>query len=351
MRIEQDIRLDFADVLIMPKRSTLSSRSEVSLVREMRAKHSGKVWKGVPILASNMDTVGSIRMAKALDKHEMGCCLHKFHEEQRVADFYRGLEPESRARVFYSMGITQTDFEKFKRVRAAAGGAVQAVCLDVANGYQESFVKALGRLRELDSELIIMAGNVVSGEMTEHLILAGADIVKVGIGSGSACLTRRVAGVGCPQLSAVIECADAAHGLDGLVCSDGGCVHPGDVAKAFAAGADFTMLGGMLAGYDECDGERVRMPDGSEKLRFHGMSSKEAQLQHYGEMAAHRASEGRELLVEAKGPVEPRALEILGGVRSACSYVGARKLKHLPKCATFIRVNRQLNEAWGQSQL
>lgn len=346
MRIDPDVKLDFSDVLILPKRSTLSSRSEVSLERELRFKHSGASMVAVPVVASNMDTVGSFAMAIALDARKMITCLHKFHPEPALAEFYSQLSAESRGRVFYSMGIGKGDYEKFLRVQSASGGAIQSVCLDVANGYQESFVKFLVKFREAHPDLTIMAGNVVSREMTEHLILAGADVVKVGIGSGSACLTRRVAGVGCPQLSAILDCADAAHGLDGMICSDGGCVHPGDVAKAFAAGADFVMLGGMLAGYDECDGEVVEGADGKSYLRFHGMSSKEAMDLHYGGMAQHRASEGREVLVPRRGPVDERLQEILGGVRSACAYVGARRLKHLAKCATFIRVGRQLNEVF-----
>lgn len=347
MRIDPEIKLDFADVLILPKRSTLSTRAEVSLEREMRFKHSSASWSAVPVVASNMDTVGSLAMADAMNARKMVACLHKFHPEAALASHYQNLDEESRGRCFYSMGISKGDYEKFLRVNQASGGAIRSVCLDVANGYQESFVQFLQKFREAYPDLTIMAGNVVSREMTEHLILAGADIVKVGIGSGSACLTRRVAGVGCPQLSAILDCADAAHGLDGMICSDGGCVHPGDVAKAFAAGADFTMIGGMLAGYQECDGEIVEAKNGKKYLRFHGMSSKEAMEQHYGSMAQYKASEGREVLVELRGAVDERLVEIMGGVRSACSYVGARRLKHLAKCATFIRVSRQLNEVFG----
>lgn len=348
MHIEQEIKLDFQDVLIMPKRSTLSSRAEVSLERSFEFKHSKARWTGVPVMASNMDTVGSLAMGAALERQKMAVCLHKFHEEGELGKHFAELGESSRGCYYYSMGITAKDFEKFERVNAACGG-IGFVCLDVANGYQESFLKFLTKLRTAYPELTIMAGNVVTRDMTENLIMAGADIVKVGIGSGSACLTRRVAGVGCPQLSAILDCADAAHGLDALICSDGGCTGPGDVAKAFAAGADFVMLGGMLAGYDECDGERSIDADGRACLKFHGMSSKEAQELHYGGLAAHRAPEGKEVMVPCRGPVEPRLLEIMGGVRSACAYVGARKIKHISKCATFIRVNRQLNEVFGSS--
>lgn len=349
MRIDHDLKLDFSDVLILPKRSTLSSRSEVSLERDMKFKHSAATFSAVPVVASNMDTVGSFAMAKALNSRKMMTCLHKFYPEPALADFFGSLDEEGRHRVFYSMGISKSDFEKFMRVNESCGGAIKSVCLDVANGYQESFVKFLVKFREVFPHMTIMAGNVVSREMTEHLILAGADIVKVGIGSGSACLTRRVAGVGCPQLSAILDCADAAHGLDGMICSDGGCVYPGDVAKAFAAGSDLVMLGGMLAGYDECDGQEVQGSDGKRYLKFHGMSSKEAMDQHYGGMASHRASEGREVLIERRGPVDERLQEIMGGVRSACAYVGARRFKNLAKCATFIRVARQLNEVFSKN--
>lgn len=349
MRIASEIKLDFQDVLILPKRSTLSSRAEVSVEREFVMRHSKRSWTGVPVLASNMDTVGSMRMSKALRVHGMGACLHKFYEEDELVSFYTSLKEGEDQKAFYSMGITKVDYDKFLRVKERSEGHLTHVCLDVANGYQESFVRFLSNLREKHPDLTIMAGNVVSGEMTEHLILAGADIVKVGIGSGSACLTRKMAGVGCPQWSAIVECADAAHGLDGLICSDGGCVCPGDVSKAFAAGADFVMLGGMFAGTDECDGKVYVDEKGQKFLHFHGMSSKEAQLEHYGHMAKHRASEGKEVLIPMRGSVDEVAQEILGGVRSACSYVGARKLKHLSKCATFIQVNRQLNEVFGRS--
>ena len=349
MRIDMEIKFDFQDVLILPKRSTLSSRGEVSIERELKSKHSGKIWSGVPVMASNMDTVGSMKMANAMSLQKMGVCLHKFHEEDILANYFKNLTPQQRMYNFYSLGITKQDYEKFLRIQEVSNNSIEFVCVDVANGYQENFVKFLTKLRIAHPDLFIMAGNVVTREMTEHLILAGADAVKVGIGSGSACLTRKVAGVGFPQFSAIIECADAAHGLDALICSDGGCTCPGDVAKAFAAGADFVMLGGMLAGFDECDGQEITDANGKKWLKFHGMSSKEAQELHYGGLASHRASEGKEVLIEKLGPVEPKLLEIMGGVRSACSYVGARRLKDLSKCASFIRANRQLNDVFGRS--
>jgi GMP reductase len=246
------------------------------------------------------------------------------------------------------MGINPPDFDKFCRVKALAGDTIQNVCVDVANGYTKAFVSFIHKLRAAYPDITIMAGNVVTGEMTEELILDGVDIVKVGIGPGSVCTTRRMSGVGYPQLSAIIECADAAHGLRGLICADGGCTSPGDLAKAFGAGADFVMLGGMLAGHDECGSEVVEQ-DGVRKMRFYGMSSREAMKKYAGGVAEYRAAEGKDVLIDYRGPVENTLQDILGGVRSACTYVGARKLKELSKCTTFIRVTQQLNEVFGQS--
>ena len=346
MRIEEELKLDFQDVLIRPKRSTLTSRSEVDISREFVFRHSGRSYHGVPIIAANMDTVGSFEMARALDGHQLATALHKHYEERELVDFFQALPATST--VFYSMGITREDYEKFCRVKQAAGDAIAYVCVDVANGYTKSFVDFLHSLREAWPQITIMAGNVVTGEMAEELILDGADIVKVGIGPGSVCTTRKMTGIGYPQLSAIIECADAAHGLGGLICADGGCTSPGDLAKAFGGGADFVMLGGMLAGHDECMGQ-VTEQDGVRKLRFYGMSSRAAMDKHAGGVANYRASEGKEVLLDCRGPVENTLLEILGGVRSACTYVGAHKLRELSKRTTFIRVARQLNEVFGQS--
>jgi GMP reductase len=203
------------------------------------------------------------------------------------------------------------------------------------------------RIRAAHPQLVIMAGNVVTGEMTEELLLSGADIVKVGIGPGSVCTTRKMTGVGYPQLSAVIECADAAHGLGGHICADGGCTTPGDVAKAFGAGADFVMLGGMFAGHDESGGELVER-NGEKFKRFYGMSSKTAMEKYAGGVAEYRAAEGKEVLVPYRGPVADTVQEILGGVRSACTYVGARRLKEFSKRTTFVRVTQQANEVFGR---
>ena len=344
MRIEEELKLDFKDVLIRPKRSTLTSRSEVDISREYSFRNSGGKYRGIPIVAANMDTVGTLEMASALSGLGLATALHKHYDDESLIAYFKSLGESDT--VFYSLGITSADYEKFRRVQKAVGEQLAYVCVDVANGYTKSFVDFIRKVRDAYPKITMMAGNVVTGEMTEELILLGVDIVKVGIGPGSVCTTRKVAGIGYPQLSAIIECGDAAHGLGGLICSDGGCTSPGDLAKAFGGGADFIMLGGMLAGHDECNGE-IEEVNGERKLRFYGMSSRTAMDKYAGGVATYRASEGKEVLIDYRGPVEGTVQEILGGVRSACTYVGARRLKELSKRTTFIRVARQLNEVFG----
>ncbi|MED5231761.1 MAG: GMP reductase [Candidatus Thermoplasmatota archaeon] len=343
MRVEHDVKLTFDDVLIRPKRSTLVSRSDVTLVREFKFRHSDSTWTGVPIVAANMDTTGLFSIAAELQKHQMVTCMQKFYSTREYADSWKeGIDPEF---VAVTCGSTENSFELLKRKMATNSGT-KFICIDVANGYREVFLDFVKRVRGEFLSSIIIAGNVATREMTEALILAGADIVKVGIGPGSVCTTRKVAGVGYPQLSAIAECADAAHGLAGHVMADGGCSSPGDVAKAFAAGADFVMLGGMFAGHDESGGELVTGDNGKQYKSFYGMSSAKAMETHYGEVAKHRAPEGKEVRVPYRGPLEITVQAILGGVRSACSYVGARRIKDLPKCTTFIRVTQTTNEVY-----
>lgn len=342
MRIENDIKLDFKDVLIRPKRSVLGSRAEVSLDREFRFKHAGSVWKGVPIIAANMDHTGTFSMAKALAEHHLLTALDKFiplNDWKAFAEKHA----EVISSCFVSIGITDKEFTKVQDIIKATN--ISMICLDVANGYTERFVDYLKRLRDAYPKLVIMAGNVVTGEMVEEMILSGADIVKIGIGPGSVCTTREKTGVGYPQLSAIIECADAGHGLGGHVCADGGCTSPGDVAKAFAAGADFIMLGGMFSGHDECLGDIIE-ENGQKFKRFYGMSSAEAMEKYHGSVAEYRASEGRSVNVPYRGAVKNTVLDILGGIRSTCTYVGAHRLKELSKRTTFIRVTQQLNEVF-----
>jgi len=354
MRIEEDIKLDFCDVLICPKRSTLTSRQEVDLKRTYKFKHSKREWTGVPIMAANMDGVGTIEMANKLSKLDLFVCLVK--SLNKNVENYRHFNVNSQ-NYAVSTGTSNDDFDNLNVIITGIGS--QFICIDVANGYSEHFADYVEKIRRRWPTKTIIAGNVVTGDMTQELILRGADIVKVGIGPGSVCTTRVQTGVGYPQLSAIIECSDAAHGLGGHIIADGGCSCPGDIAKAFGAGADFVMLGGMLAGHDEGGGDVIHKSFLSNELNnetgtqyvitkdfitFYGMSSDTAMEKHHGGMAGYRSSEGRTVEVLYKGKVEQTIRNILGGLRSTCTYVGASTLKQLPKCTTFIRVNRQINE-------
>jgi len=378
MRIEQAEKLDYSDVLIRPKRSTLGSRKEVSLERrftfrnykpkdmsmEILRPESNPHYKGIPIMASNMDGVGTFEMADKLAEGGLFTCLVKTYSQKELVNYFDCADTQLRQErcnhVAYSMGIADYDYNKFLAVYEQAPD-IKYVCVDVANGYSERFAQYIKHLRNQFENIVIIAGNVVTGEMTEELLLAGADIIKVGIGPGSVCTTRIQTGVGYPQLSAVIECADAAHGLGGHIIADGGCTCPGDVAKAFAGGADFVMLGGMLAGHDEgggkvitkhfANGEATRLDNGNyvphyeerNFVQFYGMSSKAANEKHFGGLKEYRSSEGREVLVPYRGEVARTIQDILGGLRSTCTYAGAIKLKYLSKCTTFILAHKQYN--------
>ena len=380
MRIENEILLDYSDVLIRPKRSTLGSRKEVNLEREFTFRNKLTVdqdvlyndydWKGVPIMASNMDGVGTFEMADKLAEGKIFTCLVKTYDANDLIEYFnQGLNERSDF-VAMSIGIQDADLNKFEKVYKECKDTLIYVCIDVANGYSQRFVEFVSEFRFRFPNIILIAGNVVTADQTQELILNGADIVKVGIGPGSVCTTRIQTGVGYPQLSAVIECADAAHGLGGHIIADGGCTCPGDVAKAFAAGADFVMLGGMLAGHDEGGGEvitkyyatneleyevgehlnnRKHKVEEKKFVQFYGMSSDAANTKHFGGLKEYRSSEGREVLVPYRGSIARTIQDILGGVRSTCTYVGSNTLKSLSKCATFIRVNNQYNKTYESS--
>lgn len=341
MRIETELKLGFKDVMIRPKRSTLNSRAQVSLERDFKFKHSTATWTGVPIMAANMDTVGTFEMALALAKEKLFSCIHKHYTLQQWNEFIKKAPSDIGNYIAVSTGTGKADAKLVAEIFQYNPG-LKFLCIDVANGYSEHFVNFLRQMRKQFPDKVIIAGNVVTGEMVEELLLEGADIVKVGIGPGSVCTTRVKTGVGYPQLSAIIECADAAHGLGGHIISDGGCSIPGDVAKAFGAGADFVMLGGMLAGHNESGGELIEIKGEKYKL-FYGMSSETAMKKHVGGVAEYRASEGKTVQVPFKGDVIETLHDILGGIRSTCTYVGASKLKELTKRTTFIRVLEQEN--------
>lgn len=360
MKFEDGIKLDFDDVLIKPKRSTLATRSGVDIERAYKYLHAPAKELTIPIIAANMDTTGTFAMSDALaDFEQMGMqtALHKHYLKEELVDYYG---TDWRLNTWFTIGIKKDDVRKLRAVDDIVKKSnlsdvmvgIEKICIDVANGYQKVFVDHVKNIREEFPDAVIMAGNVCTPEMVSELLISGgADIVKIGIGPGSVCATRRITGCGYPQLSSIIECADAAHGIGGHICADGGCKEPGDVVKAFAAGADFVMLGGMLAGTDECDGEWVYTreekpltyftaedvsPREKVSLKFYGMSSEAAMNKHNGGLKSYRASEGIVKSVPYKGPVKDILQEIAGGIRSACAYVGAPTLKDLPKCATFV---------------
>ena len=345
MRIESDLKLDYKDVLLKPKRSKLTSRKDVDMEREFKFLNSGKEFTGIPIIASSMDGVGTFSMAKILQNYKMLTVLRKHYEpedwDNAVAS---GLDLNYVSICTGTNRIWDEDAPEFLTLKVVLEKypEIPFITIDVANGYHENFVDFVAQMREDFPEQTIIAGNVITAEMTEELILRGADIVKCGIGPGSVCTTRLMTGVGIPQLSGIIECADAAHGVGGQVIADGVCLYPGDVAKAFGAGADFVMLGGMLAGHEESE---IAILDG--KMEFYGMGSDRAMEIHGARKDGYRGAEGKEIKIPYKGKVEDTMTEIIGGVRSACTYIGATKIKDMPKCATFVQVLQQENQVFN----
>ena len=343
MKIEEDIKLDYSDVLIRPKRSILSSRNEVKLERKIDFPISKQSWYGIPIIAANMDTIGTYDVYKVLSTCKILTAFHKFYDtDDYICMEKQGLDPNY---FMVSTGITQKDYDKLISICDAIN--VKFICIDVANGYMEQLVDFCKRVRDKFPQKIIVAGNVVTREITEELILRGrVDIVKVGIGPGSACTTRLKTGVGMPQLSAISECADAAHGTNGFIIGDGGITCPGDVSKGYGAGADFIMIGGQFSGHDENPGDIIE-EDGKKYKMFYGMSSDTAMKKHYGSVASYRSSEGKTVRIKYKGSLSETVMDILGGVRSTCTYINAKHIKNIPKCCTFVRVNRQLNTIYN----
>jgi len=344
MRIEEEIKLDYSDVLFRPKRSTLKSRKDVDLNRKYNFKYSKLSWKGTPIIASNMDGVGEIGIAKKLTSYKVMTALTKQHSINQISEIYKN--SDFHTTVALSCGTSDDSYKRLNKILQKFP-KFEFICIDVANGYSENFSHFVSSVRKKYPKKTIIAGNVVTADMTQELILSGADIVKVGIGPGSVCTTRIQTGVGYPQLSAVMECADAAHGLGAHIIADGGCTCPGDVAKGFGAGADFVMLGGMLAGHKEGGGEVIER-NGNKFIEFYGSSSEEANEKHYGGLANYRSSEGKKVVIPLKGSIDKTIRDILGGIRSSCTYVGAPSLKQLSKCTTFVRVNNQYNDTFGK---
>jgi GMP reductase len=345
MRILDDVKLDYQDVLLRPKRSTLTSRKDVLLERTFSFYHSPKEWTGIPIMTANMATCGTFEMARIFAEYRMITTFHKYYSLDQYEEFFKTFRNPDY--ICYTLGIRDRDMEQLVQMKERELlEQFSFICLDVPNGYLQVFLEKIKLVRHLCPEQIIIAGNVVTNEMTEEIILAGADIVKVGIGPGSVCTTRKMTGVGYPQLSAVIECADAAHGMAndrgvGRIIADGGQQYTSDIVKAFCGGADFNMCGSLFSGFEQSGGETVER-DGKKFKEYFGSSSNKAMNDFYGQKEGHRASEGRYALIPHKGDVRDFIQDMLGSLRSAGTYIGARQLKEFPKRATFFKVNRQL---------
>jgi GMP reductase len=344
MKILDDVKLDFSDVLLLPKRSQYSSRSEVLLERTFKFKYSPYVWSGVPIMISNMDTTGTIEMALEMQKQKILTCLHKYYTVEDL-----NLQPLDINFFAVSTGISDKDLLKLDEIVKTVDP--KFICIDVANGYMSKFIERCKEIRKKYPEKILIAGNVCTSEGVLELVMNGkVDIVKVGIGSGSCCTTRKQTGIGMPQFSAIIECADTAHGLDAHIISDGGLQVVGDFSKAYGAGADFVMSGSMFAGHNESGGELIVEGEKTYKV-FYGMSSSNAMNKYSGGVAKYKSSEGKAVKIEHRGPVEETILNIQGGIRSCMTYLGAKKIKDIPKCASFVRVNRQLNQMYNGKEI
>lgn len=319
MNIDYNLKLDFDDVLLKPNRSSILSRLDVDLTRTFNFKYSKRTFSGIPIISSNMISVTTSQVAIFMNDHKMLSCKPKSLNWKNLDDS-----------VIMSVGL----------IDPIPDTSFKFLCVDVPNAYLSAVADRTKRIRDkFGSDIILAVGNVVTAEGVEALIHAGADIVKIGIGSGAACSTRIKTGVGYPQLSAVIECAEVAHSLGGHIISDGGCRNPSDIVKALAAGGDFVMLGSILAGHDE---------NGQD---FYGSSSERANNETAGGLKDYRAAEGWELKLPPKGPIEATLLDIEGGLRSACSYLGCSNLEDISKCATFILVGRQANDSLREYML
>ena len=344
MRINYDAKLNFEDVLLQPKRSTLSSRKDVDMTRNFTFRNSGKQMNFLPIFASNMDGVGTFSMAKVLQEYKMMTVITKTTgiEEWRKA-VGNGVRLQSVSVCTGTNVMWDKEAQDWRTMQEVLKSFpdIKMITVDVANAYHQNMVDFIAKVRDQHPTKIIVAGNVVTPEMTEELIINGADVVKIGIGPGSVCTTRTMTGVGVPQFSAILDCADAANGVDGHIMADGGCVFPGDIAKAFGGGAHMVMIGGMLAGHDESEQQVV---DG--KIEFYGMSSDRAREKHGRRKDGYRGNEGRLISLPHRGPVKGTVEDILGGVRSACTYIGARRLKDMPKCASFVTTNNVQNQVY-----
>jgi len=342
----EETKLDFKDVLIVPRDSNIIiSRFEVNLVKDFVRdfRYYKRELKCIPIIASNMSSIGTLSMAKELSKYKCLTVLHEYIDYEKLNEMIEQNEIDP-TYVFVSCGaINQKEIYNIEKILDTK--KIDKLCIDIANGYLDIIISTIKYFRKKYPYILIMAGNVVHQERCNKLSDAGADIVKIGIGGGSCCLTREKTGVGYPQLSCILDCNKDST-CRSLLASDGGCSTPSDICKAFGAGAHFVMLGGMLGGHDECEGEIVEI-DGKKKMLLYGMSSETAQNLHNGGMEKYRTSEGRTLHINYKGSVKNTLDDILGGLRSYGTYIGSDNIAKFNSFTQFVKVNRQLNNPFN----
>lgn len=330
-------KLDFNQVLILPKPTDIASRNDVDLfTNKIQNIHPSTI----PIIAANLDTVGTFSMAKELLSYNVMTCLHKHYTDEEYISFFKTLSNEQKNKIYFSTGITESDFQKLKIVYQYSN--IRNICLDVAHCETPYVYNHIDKIKNIIPNINLMVGNIATPDSIETFANLNVKILKCGIGSGALCTTRLMTGVGVPQLSANLECAQEAKRFGIHICSDGGCVYPADIVKALGCGASVVMIGSMLAGTDECEGQWVE-ENGKRFLISYGMSSSTAMKKHGSELKHYRASEGRTVKVQHKGPVSSIVQQILGGIRSACSYTNSHNLIEFPNNVDFIQVNSTHN--------
>ena len=328
-------KLNFKDVLIVPKSSKINSRKDVVLDTKILFPASGINWTGVPIMASNMDNVGTFEMGFALQNFHMTNAVSKFYNKDAwVKSISNGLDLEFNFITFGLQEISEID-EIISYILQKTNKNIKTIVFDIPNGYIEKFSKIISEARKEFPKLGIIAGNVVTSEGVRLLMDSGADGVKVGIGSGGVCDTTETTGIGYPQLSAAIDCSLEVKKYNGFIVSDGGVKITGDISKAFAAGSGFVMLGSLLAAHKESMAPIIRK-DNKNFRELYGMSSTQAMVKHYGGVADYRTSEGKLILVEDRGPVKHTLNKILGALRSTCTYINAKNIGEIYENSSFI---------------
>lgn len=338
-------KLDYNDVLIVPQRTTLKSRSQVCLTRDVQFKHSRQQWSGLPVISSNMDTVTNLETFKLLKRRQMISCFPKYLNKHWI---HTGPPPELSDTDYYMLSTGTNDEDITNVIHLISilkekGIHPKFLCFDVANGYMINLINTCHRLRKAMPNVTFMAGNIVTPHGVKDLVVDGlVDIIKVGIGSGALCTTRKVTGVGYPQLSAVLECAEKAHELGAHIVADGGVTMVGDISKAFCAGGDFVMLGSMLAGHDSSPGDIITEKGKLYKITY-GMSSTIANNKYAGGLKNYKTPEGKVVKMLCKGKMEDTLMRIEGGIRSTCTYIGAHDINEMSHKGSFIVVNNQYN--------